>query len=194
MERPTDDAQILEVRERQKRNFLATLLCSQGVPMICGGDEISRTQMGNNNAYAQDNEITWLDWNLDDRKKELLASHGHYWRLVFDTRESTTECKDMACGAAHSMIARSAALFVEVVDPEGGGPALLSAAPAMREPEPESPAPPEQQPEQPPTPEPEPEMPARPEPQPEAPKPPEPEPEAPIKTRRRRPKKETAPV
>ena len=50
--------------------------CSQGVPMICGGDEISRTQQGNNNAYSQDNEITWLDWNLDDRKEELLAVHA----------------------------------------------------------------------------------------------------------------------
>jgi isoamylase len=73
VEGPTDNPEIIEVRERQKRNFLATLLLSQGVPMICGGDEISRTQNGNNNAYAQDNEITWVDWNLDDRKNELLA-------------------------------------------------------------------------------------------------------------------------
>ena len=55
VEGPTDDPAILEVRERQKRNFLVTLLLSQGVPMICGGDEIGRTQHGNNNAYAQDN-------------------------------------------------------------------------------------------------------------------------------------------
>ena len=68
----SDDPQLIEVRERQKRNFLMTLLLSQGVPMICGGDEISRTQGGNNNAYAQDNEISWIDWNLDDRKKALL--------------------------------------------------------------------------------------------------------------------------
>ena len=59
-------------RERQKRNFMATLLLSQGVPMILGGDEISRTQNGNNNAYCQDNETTWVDWNLDDRKIALL--------------------------------------------------------------------------------------------------------------------------
>ena len=72
VEGPTDDPEIIELRERQKRNFLATLLLSQGVPMICGGDEISRTQNGNNNAYAQDNEISWIDWNLDDRKKALL--------------------------------------------------------------------------------------------------------------------------
>ena len=71
-EGPTDDPGILEARERQKRNMLATLLLSQGVPMICGGDEIGRTQNGNNNAYCQDNEISWVDWNLDDRKKALL--------------------------------------------------------------------------------------------------------------------------
>ena len=72
VEGPTDDPEIIELRERQKRNFLATLLLSQGVPMICGGDEIGRTQHGNNNAYCQDNEITWFDWNLDDRKTALL--------------------------------------------------------------------------------------------------------------------------
>jgi isoamylase len=72
VEGPTDNPEILEARERQKRNFLATLLLSQGVPMICGGDEIGRTQLGNNNAYCQDNEISWYDWNLDDRRKKLL--------------------------------------------------------------------------------------------------------------------------
>ena len=68
----TDDAAILDVREQQKRNFLATLLFSQGVPMICGGDELGRTQQGNNNAYCQDNEISWYDWNLDERARSLL--------------------------------------------------------------------------------------------------------------------------
>ncbi len=72
-EGPSDDAAIVDVRERQKRNFLATLLFSQGVPMLCGGDEIGRTQDGNNNAYAQDNEISWYDWNLDERARALLA-------------------------------------------------------------------------------------------------------------------------
>ena len=72
VEGPTDDPAISELREREKRNFIATLLLSQGVPMICGGDEISRTQNGNNNAYCQDNEISWVDWNLDDKKKALL--------------------------------------------------------------------------------------------------------------------------
>jgi glycogen operon protein len=72
-EGPTDDPTILSLRERQKRNFLATLLLSQGVPMLSGGDEIGRTQEGNNNAYCQDNEISWLDWRLDKRRRELLA-------------------------------------------------------------------------------------------------------------------------
>ena len=72
VEGPTDDPQILEIRERQQRNFLATLLLSQGVPMICGGDEIGREQKGNNNAYAQDNELTWYDWELDDSRRDLL--------------------------------------------------------------------------------------------------------------------------
>src|SRR5207302_859285 len=58
-EGPTEDPAILDLREREKRNFMTTLLFSQGVPMICGGDEICRTQNGNNNAYAQDNEISW---------------------------------------------------------------------------------------------------------------------------------------
>ena len=68
----TDDPEIIQRRERQKRNFLATLLLSQGVPMILGGDEISRTQNGNNNAYCQDDEITWVDWRLDGCKVALL--------------------------------------------------------------------------------------------------------------------------
>ncbi|HEX7813478.1 MAG TPA: glycogen debranching protein GlgX [Burkholderiales bacterium] len=71
-EGPTDDAGINALRERQKRNMLATVLLSQGVPMLLAGDEIGRTQRGNNNAYCQDNEISWLDWNLDDARKRLL--------------------------------------------------------------------------------------------------------------------------
>ena len=72
VEGPTDDPEVNELRERQQRNLLATLLLSQGVPMICGGDEIGRTQRGNNNGYCQDNEISWYDWNLDDRQRALL--------------------------------------------------------------------------------------------------------------------------
>jgi len=69
----THDSGIVELRERIKRNFLATLAFSQGVPMICAGDKMNRTQNGNNNAYCQDNEISWVDWSLDDRKRDMLA-------------------------------------------------------------------------------------------------------------------------
>jgi isoamylase len=72
IEGPTDDPGILALRERQVRNFLATLFLSQGVPMLLGGDELGRTQRGNNNAYCQDNEISWFDWELDDRRRRLL--------------------------------------------------------------------------------------------------------------------------
>jgi glycogen operon protein len=71
-EGPTDNPGIGCAREQQKRNFLATLLLSQGVPMILMGDESGRTQDGNNNAYAQDNELTWFDWHLDERRTALL--------------------------------------------------------------------------------------------------------------------------
>jgi glycogen operon protein len=71
-EGPTDDPRITALRERQKRNFLATLLLSQGVPMIYGGDERGRTQRGNNNAYCQDNLISWFDWKLGERDEQLL--------------------------------------------------------------------------------------------------------------------------
>jgi glycogen operon protein len=70
-EGPTDDEAVNAVRRRQLRNFLATLFLSQGVPMLVGGDEFGRTQKGNNNAYCQDNEISWFDWNLADWQKEL---------------------------------------------------------------------------------------------------------------------------
>ena len=64
-EGPTDDAGIIDRRERQKRNFMATLLLSQGVPMILAGDELGHTQNGNNNAYCQDNELTWINWSAE---------------------------------------------------------------------------------------------------------------------------------
>jgi glycogen operon protein len=72
VEGPTDNPDILRAREIQERNLLATLFLSQGVPMLCGGDEIGRTQRGNNNAYCQDNEISWYDWSLDERRQRLL--------------------------------------------------------------------------------------------------------------------------
>ncbi|MEW2162851.1 glycogen debranching protein GlgX [Streptomyces sp. NPDC007084] len=71
-EGPTDDEGVLELRARQQRNLIATLLLSQGVPMISHGDELGRTQRGNNNAYCQDNEISWVDWNLTDEQRGLM--------------------------------------------------------------------------------------------------------------------------
>ncbi len=68
----TDDPDIIELRERQKRNLISTLMLSVGVPMMLGGDELGHSQQGNNNAYCQDNELTWLDWELDDRQKQFL--------------------------------------------------------------------------------------------------------------------------
>ena len=72
VEGPTDDPNILDLRYRAMRNFIATLAFSQGVPMLSHGDEIARTQRGNNNAYAQDNDISWVNWSLDERRRELL--------------------------------------------------------------------------------------------------------------------------
>jgi isoamylase len=72
VEGPTDDSEVNRLRERQIRNFLATLLLSQGTPMMVAGDEFGRTQMGNNNAYCQDNEISWLDWKIAEKGKSLL--------------------------------------------------------------------------------------------------------------------------
>ena len=71
-EGPTDDAGILEVRRRQQRNLLATMILSQGTPMLLGGDEFGRTQRGNNNAYCQDNEISYVDWTPNEEGRALL--------------------------------------------------------------------------------------------------------------------------
>jgi isoamylase len=73
VEGPTTDPGIVALRAQQRRNFLATMLISQGVPMILGGDEIGRTQQGNNNTYCQDNAISYYDWNLDQERTDLLA-------------------------------------------------------------------------------------------------------------------------
>jgi isoamylase len=82
VEGDTDDEQVLALRHRQQRNFLATLLLSQGVTMLLGGDEFGRTQHGNNNAYCQDNEVSWFDWDSVD--EDLLAFTG---RLIALRRE-----------------------------------------------------------------------------------------------------------
>jgi glycogen operon protein len=80
----TDDEHIIALRERQKRNFLSSLFFSQGVPMLLAGDEMGRTQRGNNNAYCQDNEMSWIDWRLDDRKEALLD----FTRRIIALRQS----------------------------------------------------------------------------------------------------------
>jgi glycogen operon protein len=81
VEGPTEDPAVNALRNRQKRNFLATLFLSQGIPMLLGGDEIGRTQKGNNNAYCQDNEISWFDWESAD--KDLLE----YTRRLIQLRK-----------------------------------------------------------------------------------------------------------
>ncbi|MFB1294166.1 glycogen debranching protein GlgX [Mycobacterium sp. pW049] len=91
VEGPTDDPEILALRGQQERNFLTTLLLSQGVPMICHGDELGRTQGGNNNGYCQDNEITWIDWDNVDTElleftrkvSQLRADHPVFRRRRF---------------------------------------------------------------------------------------------------------------
>ena len=80
-EGPTDDAAINALRARQQRNFLATLILSQGVPMLLGGDEFGRTQRGNNNTYCQDAPLAWLDWNLSDEQRALLDFTRELLRL-----------------------------------------------------------------------------------------------------------------
>ena len=81
VEGATDDPEINALRARQQRNFLATLLLSQGVPMLLGGDEFGRTQGGNNNAWCQDNEISWFDWELDDDAARPARVHAAAHRL-----------------------------------------------------------------------------------------------------------------
>ncbi|MDB6095452.1 MAG: isoamylase [Verrucomicrobia bacterium] len=96
-EGPTEDSEIVALRERQKRNLWCTLFFSQGVPMICGGDELSRTQRGNNNSYCQDNELAWTAWRADKRRQAfynfacrvaaLRAEHPIFRRRNFTGRD-----------------------------------------------------------------------------------------------------------
>jgi glycogen operon protein len=81
VEGPTDDSLVLALRGRQTRNFLTTLFVSQGVPMLCGGDEVGRTRRGNNNAYNQDNELSWFNWNFDQARQSLLEFTRRLIRL-----------------------------------------------------------------------------------------------------------------
>jgi len=85
-EGPTDDKDILELRARQRRNFLTTLLLSQGVPMIAHGDEMERTQQGNNNVYCQDNPIAWVHWDLNPEQQELYDFTARLVRLRLNHR------------------------------------------------------------------------------------------------------------
>ncbi len=83
VEGPTDDPEILALRGRQMRNIIGTLMLSQGTPMIAHGDEIGRTQSGNNNVYCQDSEISWMDWSLCDKN----ADHLDFTRKVVELRK-----------------------------------------------------------------------------------------------------------
>jgi isoamylase len=86
-EGPTDDPEVIGLRKRQMRNFLATLFLSQGVPMLTAGDEFARTQRGNNNAYCQDNEISWIDWSQCAANADLVD----FVRLLASLRRSHVE-------------------------------------------------------------------------------------------------------
>lgn len=85
VEGETDKTAIVALRERQKRNLFTTLMLSQGIPHMLGGDELSRTQRGNNNAYCQDNEISWYDWSLDEKKNDFLE----FCRYVISLRQES---------------------------------------------------------------------------------------------------------
>ncbi len=90
VEGTSEEDVIIKLREQQKRNFMTTLLLSQGVPMLLGGDELSRTQHGNNNGYCQDNEISWFNWELNDREKYFLEFTKHIIRI---RREHPVFCR-----------------------------------------------------------------------------------------------------
>lgn len=114
-EGPTDDPVIRRRREQQKRNFIATLFLSQGVPMLGGGDEMGRTQLGNNNAYCQDNEVSWTDWSLDADARELLAFTARMIQLRMAEpvlrRRSFFQSRELSGGDARDIV---------WLDPSGG--------------------------------------------------------------------------
>jgi isoamylase len=149
-EGPTDDQAITALRERQVRNFLVTLFCSQGVPMLLAGDELGRTQQGNNNAYCQDNEISWVDWEAADSSGDLFdftcalialrSEHPVFRRRRFFSGElagaSGTELRDIswltAAGAEMTVEdwrsgARSLAVLLNgdaITEPDSRGEAI----------------------------------------------------------------------
>ena len=99
VEGPTDDAGVNDLRARQRRAFIATLLLSAGVPLLLGGDEFGRTQRGNNNAYCQDSEITWFDWSAVDQELlqftqdliELRLAHRAFRRRRYLTGKDASD-------------------------------------------------------------------------------------------------------
>jgi isoamylase len=131
-EGPTDDADINELRERQRRNFLASVILSQGTPMILGGDEMARTQQGNNNAYCQDNEISWYDWEAQDstlvaftrrlldlrrdhpvfRRKDYFAGRPLHGSGISDIAWFRPDGEEMDEAAWDSGFAKSVAVFL----------------------------------------------------------------------------------
>jgi isoamylase len=135
-EGPTDDPAVNELRARQRRNFIATLMLSQGIPMLLGGDEMARTQGGNNNGYCQDNEVSWFDWGSQDG--ELLAfsqrliafrkSHPVFRRQRFSTAKEMAWFRPdggrMTEGDWQSAFARSVALYLDgeaITEPDARG-------------------------------------------------------------------------
>ncbi|AKB54703.1 hypothetical protein A9239_04790 [Methanosarcina sp. A14] len=86
VEGETEGPEVEILRERQIKNFAAILLLSIGVPMICMGDEVRRTQKGNNNAYCQNNETSWFDWNLVEKNRDIFR----FWKLMIDFRKHHT--------------------------------------------------------------------------------------------------------
>jgi isoamylase len=115
VEGPTEAVRVLHARDRAKRNLIATLAFSQGVPMLSHGDEMGRTQAGNNNGYCQDNELTWVDWSLDERGNKMLE----FVRRVFQIRRENPVFRRRRCFAG----ARDAADGVKDVSwlrPDGG--------------------------------------------------------------------------
>ncbi len=96
-EGPTDDPKIIELRRRQIKNAVALLMVSQGVPMVLMGDEVGRSQSGNNNAYCHDNELNWLDWRLRESNAELFQ----FFQRCIAFRKAHPVLRDRSCVATH---------------------------------------------------------------------------------------------
>ena len=125
-EGPSDDTELVELRARQKRNLWASLILAQGVPMICSGDEIGRTQRGNNNSYCQDGELTWLNWKWDERQQRFLdfvhqviavrRAHPNFRRRSFREQEPGVDLP-----GGHVLWFRADGAEMKTEDWEGGG-------------------------------------------------------------------------